>query len=70
MAVHLRVREIAEAKGFNQASLARASGLGFTTVRRLWHKPRQEVSTKTLERLARALGVSIADLLEEEPDPS
>ncbi len=66
--VRLRVKEIAEEKGFNQSSLSRAANISFNTVKRIYRDPYKEVTTTTLERIARALGVHIADLLEEIPD--
>jgi len=66
--VRLRVKEIAEQKGFNQSSLSRAANISFNTVKRIYRDPYKEVTTTTLERIAKALGVSIADLIEELPD--
>jgi DNA-binding Xre family transcriptional regulator len=66
--VRLRVKEIAEQKGFNQSSLSRAANISFNTVKRIYRDPYKEVTTTTLERLAKALGVPIADLIEELPD--
>jgi len=66
--LRLRVKEIAEEKGFNQSSLARESGVGFTTVKRLFRDSYRETSLVVLEKISRALGVSIHDLIEELPD--
>ncbi len=67
--VRLRVKEIAEAKGFNMSSLSRSANISFNTVKRIFRDPYRETSTVTLERIAKALGVPIADLIEELPDP-
>jgi DNA-binding Xre family transcriptional regulator len=66
--VRLRIKEIAEQKGFNQSSLSRAANISFNTVKRIFRDPYREVTTTTLDRIAKALGVSIADLIEEIPD--
>ncbi len=66
--VRLRVKEIAEAKGFNMSSLSRSANISFNTVKRIFRDPYRETSTVTLERIAKALGVPIADLIEELPD--
>lgn len=66
--IRLRVKEIAEAKGFNQSSLSRKADVHFTTVKRIYQNPYKEVTTTTLEKIANALGVPIADLLEQVPD--
>jgi transcriptional regulator with XRE-family HTH domain len=60
----LKVKEVAEAKGFNIASLSRRSDVSMKTVRRLWRRPESVTTTDTLERLATALGVTIAELIE------
>ena len=67
--VRLRVKESAEAKGFNMSSLSRSANISFNTVKRIFRDPYRETSTVTLERIAKALGVPIADLIEELPDP-
>ncbi len=66
--IRVRVRELAEDRGFNMSSLARVSGLGFSTVKRLWRDPYHETSTRTLESIARALNVPSSELLEDVPD--
>lgn len=66
--VRLRVKEIAESKGFNMSSLSRAADVSFNTVKRCWKNPYLEVTTTTLERLAKALGVPTGALLEDVPD--
>nr|BBH91718.1 hypothetical protein KTC_64690 [Thermosporothrix sp. COM3] len=66
--IRLRVREIAEARGFNQSTLSRASDVSFNTIKRIFQNPYRSVSTDTLDRLAKALGVDIRDLVESVPD--
>jgi len=66
--IRLRIKEIAEAKDFNQSSLSRAADLHFTTIKRIFRDPYKEVTTTTLDKVARALGVSICDLIEELPE--
>lgn len=66
--VRLKIKEVTKAKGFNQSSLARETGLGFSTVQRLFRDPYREVSTTTLDKIARALDVSIHDLIEDADD--
>ncbi len=66
--VRLRVKEVAESKGFNMSSLSRASDVSFNTIKRLWKNPYKEVTTTTLERIARALGVPTRELIEDVPD--
>jgi DNA-binding Xre family transcriptional regulator len=68
MAVRLKVKEIAEQKGFNISTLSRKSDVGLSTVRRLWHNPRRHVDLFVLERIAKALEVPVNDLIEDVPD--
>jgi DNA-binding Xre family transcriptional regulator len=39
--------------------------VGFRTIKRLWKNPYQSATTYTLEKIAKALNVRVADLLEE-----
>lgn len=66
--IRLRVKEVAEIKGFNQSSLAREAGIGFSTAKRLFRNIHGGASLDVLERVAKAMGVSIHDLIEELPD--
>jgi DNA-binding Xre family transcriptional regulator len=66
--VRLRVKEIAEAKGFNMSSLSRASDVSFNTIKRIFRNPYKEVTTTTLEHIARALEVPTSELIEDVPD--
>jgi DNA-binding Xre family transcriptional regulator len=66
--IRLRVKEIAESKGFNMSSLSRSADISFNTVKRIYRDPFRETNTTILEKLAKALGVSTADLIEDVPD--
>ncbi|HYT36936.1 MAG TPA: helix-turn-helix transcriptional regulator [Ktedonobacteraceae bacterium] len=68
--VRLRVKEIAESKGFNMSSLSRASDVSFNTIKRIFRDPYKEVTTTTLERIARALEVPTSELIEDVLDQS
>lgn len=64
----LRVREVAESKGYNISTLSRASNVPFSTVRRVWKDPYREIKLTTLNKLAATLGVSTSELIEDVPD--
>lgn len=66
--VRLRVKEVAEARGYNMSSLSRASDVSFTTIKRLWKRPDGGANVETLDKIARVLKVSVADLIEHVPD--
>ncbi len=71
----LRLREVAEAQGFNMSLLQRQSGLTMGVVRRYWYntanglaegEPLEMVSLQHINRLAEVLKVRPGELLEEE----
>ena len=62
--IRLRVREIAESKGLNMAQLARKADVDLRTVRRIYREPTSEISTTVLDKLATALDVKPADLID------
>ncbi len=62
--LRLRVREEAEKRGLNMAQLARRADIDQRTLRRIYRDPTQEISTHVLAKLAAALGVAPAELLE------
>jgi DNA-binding Xre family transcriptional regulator len=64
----LKIREVAEAKGYNMSTLSRASDVPFNTIRRAWKDPQYEIKLATLHKIAQTLGVSTNDLIEDLPD--
>jgi len=68
MAVRLKVKEIAERKGISMGKLSRMSDVSFNTIRRIFADPYYSITTHTLEKIAKALGVTTSQLLEDEPN--
>jgi transcriptional regulator with XRE-family HTH domain len=68
MKLRIKVREIAESKGYNQSSLARKADIDFKTVKRLFRDPYRDVVISTLYKISRVLNVALDDLVEETPD--
>lgn len=66
--LRLRVKELAEERGYNMSSLSRASDVSFTTIKRYFRNPYSYATTDTLEKIALTLGVEIGDLIERVPD--
>ena len=66
--LRLKVKEVAEAKGINQAQLSRRADIGYSTIRRIYDDPGYAINFSTLERIAKALGVPALELVEELPD--
>ena len=70
--VRLKVKEIAEGQGITSAAeLARRSGLAFAKANEIWkgeitNDGTRSVGILVLHRVAKALGVKIADLLDED----
>jgi DNA-binding Xre family transcriptional regulator len=65
MVVRLRVKEVAKEKGFSMGKLQRDADVAYNTVKRMFKDPYYITTTETLGKLARALGVSPGELLEE-----
>ena len=66
MAVRLRVKEIARAKGFSMGKLQRDADVAYNTVKRIFKDPYYITTTETLGKLAKALSVSPGELIEED----
>ena len=64
----LKLKEVAMSKGYNMSTLSRASDVPINTVRRAWKNPRYEIKLGTLEKLAKTLGVTTRDLIEDIPE--
>ena len=67
--LRLRVKEIAQQRGLGQGKLARMADVDIKTLARIYKNPYAEVSTVTLEKLARALSVHVAEIIEEVNEP-
>jgi len=50
------------------STLSREADVPFNTVRRAWKNPQYEIKLATLNRIAKTLGVSTADLIEDVPE--
>lgn len=66
--LRLKVKEIAEAQGYNQSSLARKADMDFKTVKRLFRDPYRDVVISTLYKISKVLHVTVDDLIEEIQD--
>ncbi len=66
--IRLKVKEVAKEKGLSMGKLSRSSDVSFTTIKRIFDDPLYSVTTFTLDKLARALEVHPAELMEFIPD--
>ena len=64
----LWVQEIAAQRSFSVHQLAHAAGLPIAPVQEISEKEISDVALSVLDSLARALGVSIHDLIEDIPE--
>ena len=68
--IRLRVKEVATQRGISMTRLSRLADTNYKTIKAIFDNPYREVTTTTLNKLAKALGVSVSDLFEEVPDDS
>ena len=67
--VRLRLKEILEEKQISMGKLSRLSDVSYSTISRMRNNdPNYSPTLNILERLAKALNVSISDLYCETPD--
>ena len=64
--VRLKLKEIAEEKGYNLSQLQRKSGLTMGMVRRYWYNKTCQVTLEALGILAHLLGVTPGELITDE----
>jgi transcriptional regulator with XRE-family HTH domain len=63
-----RVKEAAEEKGWSgPMNLVREAGVGTTLAYQIWNNPAYIPSVRVLAEIARKLGVSVKDLLVDDP---
>ena len=66
--IRLKVKEVAEQKKMSMRKLVKESGIAYNTLRTMYRDPHRPVSTDTLDRLAKALGVDVRELIESVPN--
>jgi DNA-binding Xre family transcriptional regulator len=64
MAVRLKVKEVATRKGISQRQLSIRSGIEIKNIQRIMRNPYSNVTTETLDKLAKVLGVDASELIE------
>lgn len=68
--IRIKLKEVAQAKGFSQARLSRRADVDLRTIQRIYKDPHTNVSLQTLDKLAIALGVDASSLIESVADQS
>ena len=66
--VRLKIKEVAQQKGMSQRQLYLRSGVDIKTIQRIFRNPATVVTTETLGKLAKVLGVDVSELIESTPD--
>jgi DNA-binding Xre family transcriptional regulator len=66
--IRLRVKEVAKQQGMSMGRLSRDAGVAYNTIRTIYKDPFRQVTTTTLDKLAKALGVPATELIEDVPD--
>ncbi len=67
--VRLKVKEVAQRKGMSQRQLALRSGVDVNRVRTIFRHPTTTVvTTETLDKFAKVLGVDVSELIENVSD--
>lgn len=61
----LRVKEVAESKGYTILRLSRESGLAYSTVLQYWHDRLRRLDVEVLQKIAKTLQVSVRELIQE-----
>jgi len=65
--IRLKIKEVAQQKGYSMSRLSRESNMAYKTIQTIWRDPYHEVTTTTLNKLARTLGVDPSELIEYLP---
>ena len=66
--IHLKVKEVAEAKHISQRKLSMLSGVDIKNIQKIYRDPYRVVNTETLDKIAKVLNVDVRELLESVPD--
>ncbi|HEU0002244.1 MAG TPA: helix-turn-helix transcriptional regulator [Ktedonobacteraceae bacterium] len=63
--VRIKVKEIAKSKGISQSKLSRLADVNVSTLQRIYRNPTDtNINIFTLEKIAKALGVDVSELIE------
>jgi transcriptional regulator with XRE-family HTH domain len=64
--VRLLIKELAQQRNISQSRLQREAGITMPQLRRYWSNSSESVVLDALERIARVLGVKVADLFSDD----
>ncbi|GCE05618.1 helix-turn-helix domain-containing protein [Dictyobacter aurantiacus] len=67
--IHLKIKEVAQAKGISQRKLSLKSEVDIKTIQKIYRYPNSIVTTETLDKIAKVLEVDASELIKSVPDP-
>jgi len=62
--IKIRLKELLDEKKMSQARLSRLADLSPNTIQAIYHEPTTDVMLSTVEKIAKALNVTLDQLLE------
>lgn len=66
--IRLKVKELAESRGWSQNYLSHLAILDIKVVRKMYQQPTASFTTYSLDKIATAFGVDASELIESVPD--
>lgn len=66
--IRLKVKEVAAKKGVSQRQLSLRTGIDINNMRKIMRNPYANVTTETLDKIAKVLQVDASELIESVPD--
>jgi DNA-binding Xre family transcriptional regulator len=66
--IRLKLKEILQEKKISQSKLSRMADVSLNTIQAMYHDPYHDAVLSTLDKLAKALRVSVSDLYEVLPE--
>lgn len=63
--LRLRVKEVAKEKKMSMNKLSQRSEVSYHVIQDIFHNPYRVVTTETINRIAKTLGVPVTDLIED-----
>jgi len=66
--LRLKVKDIARERGLSMGKLSRLADVDYTTIKRMYDDKKYSPTIETLHKVAKVLGVSLDELVEEVPN--
>ena len=66
--LRMKVKEVAEGKGISMHKLSQISQVSYNIIKDIAKHPTRTVNTDTINRIAKALGVPVTEIIEDVPE--